>query len=609
MRFVAKGSASARARRVALAGAIAISVPASSMAQVSTANQELAEEFAVLKEPVETLRISEGTDLHAARRQVADIAGRTGELEDSATVLGTSADASLNESRDAFGLEVRVAAQSPDPLPPRPTPDPTPPPAPTPSPASDQKVLSVSYTTPAAAEFQRQCANQALLSYPPEWTWEVPEGIRSQPRSAMRAMGLQPKVEQYRGGKLIATYDRLGGINTSCRVGPARSDSPGMPASAACGPFSAYGPPAWQRGDTFRVYPAVYTEAVYLGPVKAIGVTAQLQQGAVTIAVPSTKGIFAGDGITGPATHVPVATRVVSVASATQLTVDKPMLDTGSVNLNILRALNDITIEGVTREINGVPTRPAIVYNDTFNGDQGLGKGMLYFYGQGGAGDIKNFTMRNIDLLVEKPPEGQSKWPAPHRGLIFAGPGLQGTTTFAQMRIKGSVHINAGAGGNGLITGNPGDPNGWHPRGITGTVILDRVEMGENGGAEGPAHNAYFGEGDYTLVVERSWLHDVAAGHLFKTRAPRNVFTGNYFQGGQPLPDRGQAEFVRLGHAVRRRGEDCRKHLHEDCVSRQQLSRHLQRWAVRNLQTTPGLARKQARRDPQQYVRCARAGL
>ena len=65
----------------------------------------------------------------------------------------------------------------------------------------------------------------------------------------------------------------------------------------------------------------------------------------------------------------------------------------------------------------------------------------------------------------------------------------------------------------------------------------NRVELAYNGERVGPAHNAYFGEGPYTLKVTNSWSHDAFFGHLMKSRAGRNVMIGNYFQGGLPQTD------------------------------------------------------------------------
>jgi hypothetical protein len=44
------------------------------------------------------------------------------------------------------------------------------------------------------------------------------------------------------------------------------------------------------------------------------------------------------------------------------------------------------------------------------------------------------------------------------------------------------------------------------------------------------------------VVLSNSWSHDAYYGHLFKTRAQKGVFTGNFFQGGLPNDGRRQAE-------------------------------------------------------------------
>ena len=86
-------------------------------------------------------------------------------------------------------------------------------------------------TTPAAMAWQK-----APTSYPPQWTWDQARTFDARPQSATVEMNLTPKVEQVRGGKVIATYTTLGGEKTCGMYGP-RADKPGTPASQACGPF------------------------------------------------------------------------------------------------------------------------------------------------------------------------------------------------------------------------------------------------------------------------------------------------------------------------------------------------------------------------------------
>src|SRR4051794_30698632 len=123
--------------------------------------------------------------------------------------------------------------------------------------------LASSYSTLMATPFEATCSSPAD---PQQWAWDGAEAFDNRPQSAAEAMGLTPKVEQYRNGQLIATYSRLGG--QLCGI-PYRSDNPGMPGSVACGPFPRAPYAAWLAGDVFKVYPAVYKEAVFLGPTIA----------------------------------------------------------------------------------------------------------------------------------------------------------------------------------------------------------------------------------------------------------------------------------------------------------------------------------------------------
>ncbi len=80
----------------------------------------------------------------------------------------------------------------------------------------------------------------------------------------------------------------------------------------------------------------------------------------------------------------------------------------------------------------------------------------------------------------------------------------------------------------------------------SGSLTLSFLELDHNGGPSGPAHNAYIGasavDPNFTVNMSNSWSHAAYYGHLFKSRAQNNVFTANYFEGGLPQPQYGQAE-------------------------------------------------------------------
>lgn len=99
-------------------------------------------------------------------------------------------------------------------------------------------------------------------SYPAQWTWARNAEV-SQPLPATVADG-KPKVEQYRAGKLIATYDKLGGSGCSTAGGTV-----GKP-DTSCGAFHRTPHRNWESGDLFLVYPAVYEgpqHHLWLGPM------------------------------------------------------------------------------------------------------------------------------------------------------------------------------------------------------------------------------------------------------------------------------------------------------------------------------------------------------
>lgn len=98
--------------------------------------------------------------------------------------------------------------------------------------------------------------------YPAQWTW-TSDAISSQPAPATTADGT-PKIEQYRAGKLIATYDRLGG--TGCFSAGGTVGNP----DTSCGAFHRTPHRNWESGDVFLVYPAVYEgpeHHLWLGPM------------------------------------------------------------------------------------------------------------------------------------------------------------------------------------------------------------------------------------------------------------------------------------------------------------------------------------------------------
>ena len=112
--------------------------------------------------------------------------------------------------------------------------------------------LNTSYTTPSAtAELQQICP--AGLGYPSQ-------NLEGQLRPASATSG-QPKIEQYRQNVLIATYSSFSDQPGCVLQGDGTDNiNPGAPAASGCGPFTReHTFRLWQPGDTFLVYPAVYS--------------------------------------------------------------------------------------------------------------------------------------------------------------------------------------------------------------------------------------------------------------------------------------------------------------------------------------------------------------
>jgi hypothetical protein len=285
--------------------------------------------------------------------------------------------------------------------------------------------------------------------YPAQWIWSAASTL--QPAAATSGT---PKVEQYRNGRLIATYATLGGYDPNGTCTRTENASQNPEATVGCGPFNRGEPfRQWQSGDTFLVYPAVYA-----GPQHQPWIGPQYD-------------------------------------TAAQYNANAPFVPT------------NITIEGVT--VNGV--RPVIVVGSGGISNSTLGQAPVYFDSDA------NVTFENIDIDAGGAPNGSIG-----KAAVYINGGTN--LTIADSRIHGFES----AGVNGLFgTGNN-----------AGTLELDRLELYQNGGPNGPAHNAYIGastiDPNFTVHLLNSYSHDAFYGHLFKTRAQVNVIEGDYFAGGLP---------------------------------------------------------------------------
>jgi hypothetical protein len=356
---------------------------------------------------------------------------------------------------------------------PSPTPTPTPSPSPSPIPTQTGSVLTSSLTTAEATSF---CSSKA---YPAQWTWDS-TGYTQTARSAEASDNLTPRIEQHRiidgVDTIVAVYKSFSSANSCSEIWLPSTNTTGYTpaqlqtmASTGCGPFG--NTPhidlfrLWKNGDTFLVYPAVYTGTNN------------------NIVIQPQHDIYTGQ-------PVPIYTP------------------------------DHITIQGV--EQNGI--RPVLYRDDKGPGDYATNMGAIYLL------NSTNLTISNLD--VELGPHGTV-----YKGLVYdngAGYGgtdangnaIIGTTTLRNMRISGGKQVAGGV--NGIFSTTA----------TAGTLELENIELFDNGGDNGPAHNAYLAtsslDPNFTVKMTGSWTHDAIYGHTFKSRAQRNIMIGNYFQGSVP---------------------------------------------------------------------------
>lgn len=178
---------------------------------------------------------------------------------------------------------------------------------------------------------------------------------------------------------------------------------------------------------------------------------------------------------------------------------------------------NNISIIGVTQ--NGI--KPVIL-NVRAAGDYASAQAPIYISGNGEDNKFSNHILiENIDLAVDKPVNFQGK-----AGIYING---ASNLMLKQMRVHGFEQASGSVyGANGIFV----------TKYNAGTLTLDQVELFDNGGASGPAHNIYVNasksDPNFTLHMLNSWSHDAFYGHTLKSRAPINILENNYFQGGKP---------------------------------------------------------------------------
>ncbi len=175
--------------------------------------------------------------------------------------------------------------------------------------------------------------------------------------------------------------------------------------------------------------------------------------------------------------------------------------------------VNNIIIRGVT--VNG--KRPVIRSGAVGGSNNTLGQGLVYF------GKGANITMENIDI------DGGGTGRVGKAGVYVVG---TENLTLRNMRIHGFRISRA----NGVFGGAESK----------GTLLLDRVQLYDNGGDSGPEHNIYMNKStldpNFTVKMTNSFSSSAYYGHLYKSRAQINILEGNYFKGTVPFSGEAQAE-------------------------------------------------------------------
>jgi hypothetical protein len=169
----------------------------------------------------------------------------------------------------------------------------------------------------------------------------------------------------------------------------------------------------------------------------------------------------------------------------------------------------NITLRGVT--VNN--KRPVIRLGAVTASNTTLGQALVY------VDKSENITIENIDVDGARTGTGT----VGKAGIyVVAGANL----TLRNMRVHGFRAYDA----NGIFGA---DQN-------SGTLLLDRVQLYDNGGANGPEHNIYINSSivdpNFTVKMINSYSTDAYFGHLFKSRAQRTILEGNYFRGTTAAP-------------------------------------------------------------------------
>ncbi len=169
------------------------------------------------------------------------------------------------------------------------------------------------------------------------------------------------------------------------------------------------------------------------------------------------------------------------------------------------RETANIIIRGVT-----VSGRRPVLRVGAGGSNNTLGQGLVYI------DKSRNITIENIDL------DGAGTGNVGKAGVyLYRTNGV----TLRNMRIHGFRKGRT----NGIFAAASN----------RSTLLIDRVQLFDNGGDSGPEHNVYINASDvdpnWTLRMINSYSSAVYYGHLFKSRAQVTILEGNYFKGTLPL--------------------------------------------------------------------------
>jgi hypothetical protein len=182
--------------------------------------------------------------------------------------------------------------------------------------------------------------------------------------------------------------------------------------------------------------------------------------------------------------------------------IGKGFINDTDYSNGIFNTPKNIIIRGMT--VNG--KRPVIKLNGIGTSNNTLGQSAAYF------DSSENIIFENIDI------DGNGATYVGKAGIYING---AKNLTLRNLRIHGFKGVDA----NGIFGTNNN----------SGLLKLENIELYDNGGANGPEHNIYINrsqiDSGFTVSMRGSWSHDAYYGHLFKSRAQRNILEGNYFMG------------------------------------------------------------------------------